>query len=57
MQPILFENSKHVVLGVRNDFIRKILTDRYLPLLHEAFTAVLGFDVDIDLMVPEKKDE
>ena len=56
LQPILFENSKHVVLGVRNDFIRKILTDRYLPLLHEAFTAVLGFDVDIDLMVPEKKD-
>ena len=56
LQPILFENSKQVVLGVRNDFIRKILTDRYLPLLHEAFTAVLGFDVDIDLMVPEKKD-
>ena len=35
-----------------NDFICKIVTDRYLGLLKEAFKSVLGFDVDITLVVP-----
>ena len=37
---------------MRNDFICKIVTDRYLGLLKEAFKTVLGFDVDITLVVP-----
>ena len=37
---------------MRNDFICKIVSDRYLGLLKEAFKSVLGFDVDIQLVVP-----
>ena len=52
LEPISFEDSSHITLSVRNDFICKIVTDRYLGLLKEAFKAVLGFDVDITLVVP-----
>lgn len=52
LEPISFEGSGEIVLGVRNDFIGKIVSDRYLPLLGEAFKAVLGFDVNLQLMVP-----
>ena len=45
-------DSSHITLSVRNDFICKIVTDRYLGLLKEAFKTVLGFDVDITLVVP-----
>ena len=47
LEPISFEDSSHITLSVRNDFICKIVTDRYLGLLKEAFKTVLGFDVDI----------
>ena len=53
LQPMSFEDSNHVVLSVRNDFICKIVRDRYIPLLKEAFKAVLGFEVNLDLVVPE----
>ena len=49
LEPISFEDSSHITLSVRNDFICKIVTDRYLGLLKEAFKTVLGFDVDITL--------
>ena len=52
LEPISFEDSSHITLSVRNDFICKIVTDRYLGLLKEAFKSVLGFDVDITLVVP-----
>ncbi len=52
LEPISFEGSGEIVLGVRNDFIGKIVSDRYLPLLGEAFKAVLGFDVSLQLVVP-----
>ena len=52
LEPISFEDSSHITLSVRNDFICKIVTDRYLGLLKEAFKTVLGFDVDITLVVP-----
>ena len=45
LEPISFEDSSHITLSVRNDFICKIVTDRYLGLLKEAFKTVLGFDV------------
>ena len=51
LEPISFEDSSHITLSVRNDFICKIVTDRYLGLLKEAFKTVLGFDVDITLVV------
>ena len=47
-----FENSNHVVLSVRNEFICKIVRDRYIPLLKDAFKSVLGFEVNLELMVP-----
>ena len=37
LEPISFEDSSHITLSVRNDFICKIVTDRYLGLLKEAF--------------------
>lgn len=52
LEPISFEGSGEIVLGVRNDFIGKIVSDRYLPLLGEAFKAVLGFEVSLQLVVP-----
>ena len=42
LEPISFEDSSHITLSVRNDFICKIVTDRYLGLLKEAFKTVLG---------------
>ena len=35
LEPISFEDSSHITLSVRNDFICKIVTDRYLGLLKE----------------------
>ena len=55
LEPISFEDSSHITLSVRNDFICKIVTDRYLGLLKEAFKTVLGFDVDITLVVPSTR--
>lgn len=52
LEPISFEGSGEVVLSVRNDFICKIVSDRYLPLLREAFKSVLGFEVSVRLVVP-----
>ena len=52
LEPVSFEDSSHITLSVRNDFICKIVSDRYLSLLQEAFKSVLGFDVDITLVVP-----
>ena len=46
LEPISFEDSSHITLSVRNDFICKIVTDRYLGLLKEAFT-IQGSAADI----------
>lgn len=52
MEPISFEGSSNITLSMRNDFLLKVVNDRYMPLLKEAFNAVLGFDVEITLVVP-----
>ena len=52
LEAVSFENSNCVTLLVRNDFIRKIVSDRYTGLLKEAFKAVLGFDVEVVLTIP-----
>ncbi len=49
LQLVSFEGSKTVTLQTRSDFILKIIQDRYLPLLNEAFKAVLGFPVEVCL--------
>ena len=40
LEPVSFEDSSHITLSVRNDFICKIVSDRYLGLLKEAFKSV-----------------
>ncbi|MDD4851321.1 MAG: chromosomal replication initiator protein DnaA [Gemmiger sp.] len=59
LEPVSFENSNCITLAVRNDFICKIVSDRYTTLLKEAFKSVLGFEVEVIFTVPkaEKKEE
>ena len=52
LEAVRFEGSGKVTLAVRNDFICTIVRDRYTPLLREALAAVLGFDVEVELVVP-----
>ena len=52
LEAVSFEGSGKVVLAVRNDFICTIVRDRYTPLLKEALAAMLGFEVEVELMVP-----
>ena len=54
LEPVSFEDSSRIVLSVRNEFIRKIVNDKWLPLLKSAFKEVLGFDVEIELVVPSE---
>ncbi len=57
LEPVSFENSNCVTLMVRNDFIRKIVSDRYTALLKDAFKAVLGFDIELQLVIPPSQQE
>ena len=52
LEAVSFEGSGKVVLAVRNDFICTIVRDRYTPLLKEALAAVLGFEVEVEFVVP-----
>ena len=56
LKAIRFANSNCVTLAVRNDFIRQIVSDRYTTLLKEAFKSVLGFDVEVKLVVPQEEE-
>ena len=58
LEAVRFEAGGKVTLAVRNDFICTIVRDRYTPLLKEALAAVLGFEVEVELVVPaaEKAD-
>ena len=40
-----------VVIIAHADFIRTSLSSRYMPLIKEAFMAILGFEVEIDIQV------
>lgn len=53
LEAVSFENSNCVTLAVRNDFICKIVSDRYTGLLKEAFKRALGFDVEVQFVVPK----
>ena len=57
LKAVSFENSNCITLEVRNDFICKIVSDRYTSLLKDAFKAVLGFDVEVKFTVPQPEPE
>lgn len=52
LEPITFEGGT-ASIRVRSDFVRGVLEERYLPMLKEGFSSVLGFDVEITLAVVE----
>lgn len=53
IEPLNLEGSV-VQLGVKTDFKKKILQERYIKLLATAFEAVLGFPVKIEVVVTEE---
>lgn len=55
IEPVSFEGNI-ATLSVRSDFLRGVVTERYTNLLSEAFKSLLGFDVHIELIVPEEKE-
>lgn len=52
IEPKSFDGSV-ACLYVTSQFKKNILEEKYLPLLREAFAAVVGFDIDIRLLSPE----
>lgn len=52
INPIKLEGST-VYLGVKTDFKKKILEERYLKLLLTSFENVLGFEVEINIRVDQ----
>ena len=54
LEPVLFENSSRVVLATNNTLVQEAVNNRYMPLLHAAFEAVLAFDVEIEVVIPDK---
>ena len=52
IEPKNFDGSA-ACLYVTSQFKKNILEEKYLPLLREAFAAVVGFDIEIRLMCPE----
>ena len=52
IEPKSFDGSV-ACLYVTSQFKKNILEEKYLPLLREAFAAVVGFDIEIRLMCPK----
>ena len=50
LEPVDFSGDT-ASLSARSDFLKGIITDRYIPLLKEAFRVILGFDVEIKVIV------
>ncbi|MEG0395668.1 MAG: chromosomal replication initiator protein DnaA [Oscillospiraceae bacterium] len=51
IEPVSFEGSI-ATLSVRSEFLKGVVTERYSDLLKEAFKTLLGFDVQIEFVVP-----
>lgn len=51
--PVGFENNT-AAIGVRSDFVKGVLEDRYTEMLAEAFQSLLGFEVGVKLQVEEE---
>ncbi len=54
LQPLSFDNGT-ATLGVRSQFIKGVLEDRYSAMLREAFSSLLGFDTVVSFSVLEEK--
>lgn len=52
LSPISFENGV-CTIGVRSDFVRGVLEERYIEMLSEAFHSLLGFEIKVELKVEE----
>ena len=52
IKPVSFDGEK-AVLEMQSEFKYKTVSSRYLPLLTEAFTEILGFSVDIEFLCAE----
>ena len=52
IEPVQFEGSV-ACLRVRSDFLKGVVAERYADLLREAFKALLGFDVQLEFIVPD----
>ena len=50
LEPVDFSGDT-ATLSARSDFLKGIITDRYIPLLKEAFRVILGFEVEIKVIV------
>ena len=50
--PVSFEDNV-VTLTIRSEFLKGIVETRYVDLLRDAFKELLGFEVDIALVVPQ----
>ena len=55
LEPVSYEDGT-ATLSVSSDFIRTTVEDRYLPLLKQAFNAVMGFDVDLRILSRTRAD-
>ncbi len=56
LEPVSFDGHK-AVLSVRSDFLRGIIASRYNDLLAEAFRTLLGFDVEIEYILPHAEEK
>ena len=50
IEPVDF-SADTATLSVRSEFLQGVVNDRYIPLMKEAFRPILGFDVQIKLVV------
>ena len=57
IKAVSFENSNTITLEIRNAFTMGIVADRYTALLKDAFKSVLGFDVEVVFVTPQKEEE
>lgn len=56
LSPVSFEGT-NAVLNVTSEFLKGIVSTRYMDLLKDAFREILGFDVEITLVVPEPEEK
>ena len=56
IEPVRFEDNNKVVLFVESAFLKKVVVDNYVSLLSEAFLAVMGFEVTIEIICPDDVD-
>lgn len=58
-KPIMLKafDGQNVLLSVNNSFLFPIIEKKYSDLIREAFIGVIGFDVDVEFILEEKRDE